>query len=298
MKNKKIRANCMLILAAFLWGSTFVAQSVGNDYVRPFAFQGTRCLLGAVVLLPVIAIFDRRSPGSRRWRDRTLLLGGLCCGAALFIATNLQQMGLQYTSAGKSSFITTLYIVLVPVLGLALRRRPSRWVWLSIALAVAGLYLLCVSESFSVGLGELLTLGCALCFALHILVVDYFSPKCDGLRLSCLQFFVCGVLSLGGMALFEQPPTLQALASCWLPIAYAGVCSCGIAYTLQVLAQKDTSPTVAALLMSTESVFATLSGWLVLHERLQGKEYLGCLLMLCAVLLAQMPEKPRAAEKI
>ena len=298
MKKKQLRANCMLLLAAFCWGSTFVAQSVGTAYVGPFAFQGVRCLLGAVVLLPVVALSDRLQHHRYHWRDKELLRGGLCCGLVLFVAANLQQTGLQAgTTAGKSGFITALYIVLVPVLSLlVLRRHPSKWVWCGVVLATVGLYLLCITESFSIAKGDLYTLACALCFAVHILVIDHFSPKCDGVRMSCLQFLVCGLLSLIAMPFFETPPTASALLQCWLPIAYAGICSCGIGYTMQILAQRDTNPTVASLLMSLESVFATLSGWLVLHETLHAREYIGCLLMLAAVLLAQLPGKPRTAK--
>ncbi len=288
MNRTTLRANILLILAALFWGSTFVAQSVGADYLAPFPFQGIRCLAGALLLFPVIALFDKFGHGGS-WRDRNLWIGGVICGLVLFASTNLQQFGLSLgTTAGKSGFITALYIVLVPIFGLFLKKRPSIWVWPGVALAVCGLYLLCMDESFQLALGDAMTLLCALCFALHILVVDRFSPNTDPIRLSCVQFLICGSLSLIAM-FFTELPTLQAIRDCWLPLSYAAVFSCAAAYTFQIIAQRDTNPTVASLLMSLESVFACLSGWLVLQEKLNLKEGIGCILMFGAVILAQLP---------
>jgi len=281
----------MLILAAMIWGAAFVAQAVGMEYVGPFTFQTSRCLLGALVLLPVIAAMDRSKPkDAPRGSRKTLLLAGATCGVIMFAAASLQQVGLQYTTAGKSGFITALYVVLVPVLGVFLGRRTRPAVWVGVVIAVAALYLLCVKDGLTVGRGELLTLGCALGFSFHILAVDYFSPKVDGVRMSCIQFFVCGAISAVVMACTESP-SWAALARCWLPICYAGFLSCGAVYTLQILGQRDTTPTVASLLMSLESVFAVLFGWLLLGEKLSLRELLGCALMFGAIVLAQLPSR-------
>jgi len=289
---KNMKGELMLILAAMIWGAAFVAQSVGMDYVGPFTFQAARCLLGALVLLPVIAGFSRARPKETAQTRKTLWTGGALCGLILFAATSLQQFGLLYTTAGKSGFITALYVVLVPVLGIFLHHRTRLNTWISVAIAAAALYLLCINGSFTVGRGELLTLGCALCFSFQILAVDHYSPHVNGVKLACIQFLVCGFLSLLAMALTESP-SWAAVARCWLPIAYAGILSCGVAYTLQILGQRVTSPAVASLLMSLESAFAVLFGWLLLRERLSVKEYFGCALMFGAIVLAQLPGKKR-----
>lgn len=293
--SKRMMGNTMLLLGAMIWGAAFVAQSVGMEYVEPFTFQACRCLLGSLVLLPVIAVLDRRgnekkpvSPADRKF----LLLSGLGCGVLLFAACSLQQLGLLYTTAGKSGFITSLYIILVPIAGLMFHRKVRPWVWGSVALAVVGLYLLCGSKEFSIGKGELLTLGCAVAFTFHILLIDRVSPQVDGVRLSCIQFFVCGVISLVFMVCLEEPHW-DAILQCWLPIGYAGILSSGVAYTFQIIGQAHTEPTVASLLMSLESVFAVTFGWLLLHQALSGPELLGCALVFSGVILAQLPGKTK-----
>lgn len=289
----------MLVCAAMIWGSAFVAQSVGMEYVGPFTFQAVRSLLGGLALLPVIALLGGKapaepSPGTRK----DLWTAGLVCGLCLFVASSLQQMGLLYTSAGKSGFITALYVVLVPCAGLLLGKHAPLTVWAGALLAATALYLLCVKDGFSVGRGELLTLGCALCFTCHIMVIDHFSGRVDGVKLSCIQFFVCAGLAFVVTFLFEKP-SLAAVLRCWLPICYAGVLSCGVGYTFQILGQRDTNPTVASLLMSLESVFAVIFGAILLHERLMGQEYAGCVLMFAAIVLAQLPQKnKRTADAI
>lgn len=281
----------MLAAAAMIWGSAFVAQSVGMEYVGPFTFQAVRCLLGGLVLLPVIALLGKNAPEKPpAGTGKGLWTAGLACGGWLFIASSLQQVGLLYTSAGKSGFITALYVVLVPCVSLFLGKRAPLTVWAGALLAVTALYLLCVKDGFSIGKGELLTLGCALCFTGHILTIDHFSGRVDGVKLSCIQFFVCSALAFIVMLFFEKP-SLAAILRCWLPIGYAGVLSCGAGYTFQILGQRDTSPTVASLLMSLESVFAVLFGAVLLHERLTGPEYIGCALMFAAIVLAQLPHK-------
>ncbi len=287
---RRIRANILLLLAAMFWGSTFAAQRVAAGSIAPFPFQGLRCLLGAALLYLCVPAFDRFNRQGV-WRSRALWTGGLLCGLCLFSATNLQQFGISLgTTAGKSGFITALYIVLVPVFGVLLRRRSGPLVWIGVALAVAGLFFLCVDESFSLARGDLVTLLCAVCFAVHILLVDRISPGVDPIRLSCIQFLVCGLLSCAASCLTGLPTAAQIAAS-WFPIVYAGVFSSALAYTFQIIAQRDTDPTVASILMSTESVFAVLSGWLLLGERLSGRECVGCGLMFCAVLLSQLPGK-------
>lgn len=290
MKHKTLRANIFLLLAAVCWGSTFAVQRMSVEYLPPFAFQGIRCILGALLLLPVIALFDRIGQKGN-WKSKKLWYGGIACGLVLFLSTNLQQFGLSLgTTAGKSGFITAMYIILVPILSLFLGKKIRRWVWLSVILAVCGLYLLCVKESFGLSIGDALTLGCALCFAMHIIVVDLVNADVDPIRLSCIQFLVCGVLSILAMSVTDIP-TWKNVADCWFPLAYAAIFSSAVAYTLQIFAQRDTNPTVAAVIMSTESVFACLSGWLMLNEHLSPREGIGCAIMFCAVLLAQLPGK-------
>ena len=296
--SKQIKGTLLLLLAALIWGSTFVAQDVSMDKIGAFTFQGTRQIIGFFVLLPVIALRRKanRDPGHRgnstEYR-KTLLLSGLLCGVILFAACNLQQFGLKYTTAGKSGFVTALYIVMVPIAGLFFGRKTGKGIWAAVVLAVLGLYLLCVEKgSFSIGLGELLTLGCSLCFTAHILVIDKVSSQVDGVELSALQFLFSGIISVICMFLTETV-VWQDVLSCWFPICYAGFLSCGVAYTLQIVAQKDTNPTVASIAMSTESVFAVLSGWLILGDKLSPREGFGCLLMFAGILLAQLPAKKK-----
>ena len=294
--NGKLKYNLMLILAALIWGSAFVAQSVGMDYIGPYTFNSVRSFLGSIILLPVIRFMDKgKSAEERKKEDRKVLVkGGIFCGIILTFSTLLQQIGLVYTSAGKAGFITALYILIVPILGLFIGKKVGTKTWIGVALAVVGMYLLCITSGFSIAFGDLMVLLCACVFSLHILAVDYFSPKVDGVKLSCIQFFVCGILSAIPMMIFEQPQMGQIMDA-WLPIAYAGILSSGVAYTLQIISQKHLNPTVASLLMSLESVFAVLTGWLILHEKLTLREFLGCVLVFVAIILAQLPEKKQQA---
>ena len=301
MKVNRIRQNVFPVLAALIWGTAFVAQSVSADIVGPFTFNAARSAVAFVFLLALCALLRRRrrrdfagSAHARPHTRRDLVLGSLCCGAALTVATNLQQKGLETTTSGKAGFITALYIVIVPVAGLLLRRRAPRAVWIGVVLAVAGLYCLCITDDLTISVGDLYILACAFCFSAHILVIDHFTQKVDGVEMSCGQFLVVTVLSLLGMALTEDP-SLAALAQCAGPILYVGLFSSGVAYTLQILAQKDSNPTVVSLLLSLESVFATVAGALILGDRMSGKEYFGCVLMLAAVVLAQLPERKKTA---
>ena len=262
------------------------------DHVGPFTFNCARMFLGALVLLPVIAWREEHNPANRKAHGlpengsgRVLAVGGIACGVMLFLGSSLQQCGLQYTTPGKAGFITALYVVLVPIAGLLFGRRPRWWVWLSVVMSAAGLWLLCMNGAEGLSLGDGLVLLCALAFTGHILCADHFSPLVDGVKLSCIQFFTCGVLSFIPM-LFEHP-NLGAILSAAVPILYAGVLSSGVAYTLQIVAQKDTDPTVASLILCLESVFAVLAGALVLHQIPTGRELAGCVLMFVAIVLAQ-----------
>ena len=295
-KNNMVRQVVFPLLAALIWGTAFVAQDMCADKIGPMTFNATRFFIAVVMLLIIIWIFGKlskdhpqRTAEERKIDRKQLMLGGLCCGMALAVASNFQQAGIGAgTDAGKAGFITALYIVLVPILGLFLKKKVSLPVWISVGLAVVALYLLCITGDFSLAPGDLLMLLCAFFFAIHILVIDHFTAAVDGMKLSCAQFLVAGVLSAIG-ALFFEAPDLAAILSCILPILYVGIFSCGVAYTLQILAQKDSNPTVVTILLSMESVFAVISGAIILHQRMTGREYLGCVLMLVAVLLAQVP---------
>lgn len=282
------------MLAAFIWGTAFVAQSVGADYVEPFTFNAARSAVAFLFLLALCGVFravrgrDSQAAAAAGSR-KELVLGGVCCGLALTVATNLQQKGLETTTSGKAGFITALYIVIVPIAGMFLGKKAPKIIWISVVLAVAGLYCLCITEEFTITSGDFYILLCAFCFTVHILVIDHFTQRVDGVAMSCIQFLTVAVLSAAGMLLTESP-TLEALRICAGPILYVGIFSSGVAYTLQILAQKDSNPTVVSLLLSLESVFATLSGAVILGDTMSGKEYFGCVLMLAAVVLAQLPE--------
>ena len=289
MKNK-LRGSLALMAATVIWGSAFIAQSVGMDYIEPFTFQAVRCFLAVLFLLPMIWLFDGdKKAFFQEWADPKLWKTGFFCGSALFVAAGLQQVGLIYTSAGKAGFITAMYIVLVPILGLFFKRKPPVTAWISVLVAVAGLYLLSCVSTEEVNIGDILLLGCALGFAVQITLVDKMAKNLDGLRLNCIQALVCAVLSAVVM-LFTETPTLEGLAACALPIAYAGILSMGIAYSLQIVGQRHLEPTPASLIMSLESVFAALCGWLLLHEQMSPAELCGCALVFGAVILSQLPE--------
>ena len=297
MKINRVRQNVLPVLAALIWGTAFVAQSVGADYVEPFTFNAARSAIAFVFLLILCLVRRRMQKGivesaTKSWKD--LAVGGLCCGVALTVATNLQQKGLETTTAGKAGFITALYIVIVPIVGIFMKKKAPRTLLISVPLAVAGLYCLCITEDFSVTEGDFYVFLCAICFSAHILVIDHFTQKVDGVELSCAQFLVVTVLSSVGMIVSENP-SLEAVGMCIWPILYVGVFSSGVAYTLQILAQKDSNPTVVSLLLSLESVFATLAGAIILHDQMSMKESFGCVLMLVAVVLAQLPEREKKA---
>ena len=250
----------LLLLAALIWGVAFVAQSVGMDYMGPFTFNGARFLMGSAVLLPVIAFRKRRSRGPIE--KRPAVIGGICCGLALCPAALFQQFGIMYTTVGKAGFITTLYIIMVPVIGIFMKKKPGVRIWVGAALAAFGFYLLCMNEGFTLSRGDGLVFIGAILFSIHILVIDYFSPKADGVEISCVQFLTAGVISSILAFIFEKPE-LSGLVEGIIPLAYAGIMSSGVAYTLQVIGQRDTEPAVASLLLSMESVFSLLAGFLI-----------------------------------
>ena len=296
----KLRNSLLLLLTATIWGVAFVAQSVGMDYVGPFTFVFARNVIGGLVLLPVIAVLGKsggphpkQAPEERRKACKTLIIGGMCCGTALCAGSITQQFALLYTPVGKAGFLTACYILIVPLLGLLFGRKCGLKHWCGVALAMAGLYFLCMTGgSFGFAMGDLIGLSCALLFSIHITVIDHFSPMVDGVKMSCIQFFFCAILSGIGMLIFEQPSFANILAA-WKPILYAGAMSSGVGYTLQIVGQKGMNPAVASLIMSLESVISVIAGWLILGQALSGREIFGCVLMFGAIVLAQLPERKR-----
>ncbi len=289
-----MKNNILLVLTALIWGCAFVAQSVGMDFVGPFTFNMARFLIGAIVLLPVIWFMDRqRKTGAEKGAgQKTLIIGGICCGIALAVASTLQQWGILFTTVGKAGFITAMYIVIVPLLGIFIGKKVRPLIIGCVAIAVVGFYFLCMTESLRLGLGDFLVLLCAIAFSIHILVIDHFSPKVDGVKMSAIQFLTAAIISAVPTLLWEQP-VLTEILQAWQPVLYAGVMSCGVAYTLQIIAQKNADPTVASLLLSLESVFSVLAGWVLLGQELSLKELFGCVLIFCAIILAQLPEKKK-----
>ena len=311
MKAQQMKSSLLLLLTALIWGVAFVAQSVGMDYVGPFTFNCVRSIIGGLVLIPCIALLDRMRPERDRSAKEcqaaekstaveapktgraTLLAGGIWCGVLLCVASNLQQFGIAGTTVGKAGFITALYIVIVPILGLFLRRKCSPAVWVSVALAVCGLYFLCMNEGLRIQKGDFLVLLCALVFSIHIMVIDHYTRLVDGVRMACIQFLVCGGLSGVCMFLFENP-SLHNILAAWQPILYAGILSCGVGYTLQIVGQKGMNPTVASLILSLESVISALAGLALLNQKLSVRETAGCVLMFAAIILAQLPGGKKA----
>ena len=303
MKYNQMRQVVFPILAAFIWGTAFVAQDLCADSIGAFAFNATRYFIAVLALLVVILISDKVKKNKptltaqeKKAANKQLWLGGLCCGAALAIASNFQQAGLVAgTDAGKAGFITALYVVLVPVFGLFFKRKVSLPTWIAVVLSVVALYLLCIKGDFSLAPGDLLVLVCAVCFAVHILVIDHFTAYCDGVKLSCLQFLFAGIISTICMFIFEDVD-FAAILSCALPLLYVGIFSCGVGYTLQILAKQDSNPTVVTILLSLERVFAVIAGAIILKQQMTVREYIGCAIMFAAVILAQIqfPTKQKA----
>lgn len=297
----KTKNAVLLFISAFIWGTAFVAQSLGMEYLGPFGFNGIRNFVGSMALLPCIFLLNKINHGSadgelesqRQQEDRKMLwLGGICCGLCLFTASSLQQIGMQYTSVGKCGFITAFYIVLVPVFGIFLKKKVGWKVWMAVALAMAGLYFLCITDGFSLARGDIYIFLCAIVYTLHILIIDYFAPKTDNVKMSCIQFLVVGVLSVPFMLSLETV-TFDAVIKTAGPILYTGVMSSGVAYTAQIIGQKDMNPAVASLILSLESCISVLSGWIWLGQTLSEREGIGCVLMFAAIILAQIPSKDK-----
>ena len=278
----------MLLSASLIWGVAFVAQSAGMQYVGPYTFTAVRSVLAAIGLGILIIVLDRTNMKSKNNDKKVLWRAGIILGVVMTIASNLQQIGLVTTSAGKAGFITSLYIVLVPVFGLFLKRHPHPMLWVSVLIALVGLYFLSIRGDFSMSQGDLLVLASAVAFTFQILLVDHYSPKVDIIRLNCIQFSVMAILSFVPMMVLEQPK-IGAISDAWLPIVYAGLFSgCG-AYTLQMLGQRRVEPTTASLLLSPENVFSALAGWVILGQTLTTRELAGCALVFLAIITSQLP---------
>lgn len=312
MKSKKLISSLLLILAALIWGVAFVAQSVGMKYIGPYTFSFIRCMIGGMVLLPVIYFMRDKNSSTKNTgtkNNRTLIIGGILCGICLCVATNLQQFGLLYSSSGKAGFITTCYIVMVPIIGIFFKKKTHLNIWIGVLIALIGMYFLCILADdgsvntireiiylniagIRINIGELYLVLCAIAFSFHIITIDHFSPLTDGIKLSCIQFFVSGLLSGVAMLIYEKA-SMTAVIDALIPILYTGVLSSGVAYTLQIIGQKNLNPTVASLLMSLESVISVLAGWIILGQSLSAYEIIGCILIFCAVVLAQLPVKKK-----
>ena len=296
MYHSQAKGTILLLITALIWGAAFVAQSVGMDYIGPFTFSAARDVIAIIVLIPVILLFaDKGTDGTyppilqQLKPDRITLIGGAWCGLVLGAADTLQQVGISMTTAGKAGFITALYIILVPLMGHFMGHKVPRIIVICVTLAIAGFYLLCINGDFQVSFGDFLVLCCAVFFALHILVIDHFLlKKANSIKLSWVQFATAFLFSGTLTVLFEQPDWSALWAAKW-PLLYAGGLSSGVAYTLQIVGQKYTEPTTATLIMSLESVFAALAGWLILGEVMTAKELTGCVLVFAAVILAQIP---------
>lgn len=298
------RNSLLLILTALIWGVAFVAQSEGGDAVGPFSFNSIRCVIGAFGLMIAIKILDRFNITHKPESDadkKTLIKAGILCGMILTFASNFQQLGINLGSgAGKSGFLTACYILIVPIIGIFFGKKCSFRIWIGVIIALIGLYLLCIKESLTLQFSDILVLVCAVLYSFHILTVDHYSTAVDGIRLSCIQLLTCGILTSIPAILFEMKPWTGNIGAwsesltipgTWVTILYAGLLSCGVAYTLQIVGQQHMNPTIASMLMSLESVFAVLAGWLILREHMSIKELLGCLLIFIAIIIAQLPDK-------
>lgn len=309
MKGIIVKSNkrnmALLVLTALIWGTGFVAQSAGGDAIGAFSFNSIRMLVGAAALLPVIKLLDKtglnkKKPQTARGRKNTLI-GGVCCGVILTVASNFQQQGITMgTSAGKAGFITACYIVFVPIIGILVGKKINIKIIAGVGLTVIGLYMLCMNGEAGIQKSDLIVLVCSVCYAVHIMVIDHFSPKADGVRMSCIQFLVCGLLTALPMIIFEIAPLGIGVwrsyfnsFEAWVSILYAGILSCGVAYTLQIVGQVGVEPTLASMLLSLESVFSVISGRILLHQYLGIKEIMGCVLIFAAIVLAQLPDKKK-----
>ena len=302
MENKRLRANMLLLLTATIWGFAFVAQRLGSQYVGAFTFNGIRFALGSLSLIPLIIYFDKRKKTDNSTysnigiNTKKSILPGVIVGIVLYVAAALQQIGLIYTTAGKASFITGLYMVFVPIIGIFLKHKIGKNSWVGVIIAAVGLYLLSINENFSIGYGDLLEVIGAIFWAVHILTIDYFSNKMESLKLSCIQFETCSVLSLITALIFEHI-TINGISQALIPILYGGLLSVGVAYTLQVVAQNNAKPSHAAIILSTESVFGAIGGALILGESMSTRGYVGCALILGGILVSQIKFSPKTIIK-
>lgn len=317
VKTHKLRNTFFLFLTAMIWGAAFVAQSVSMDYIGPFTFICLRSVIGGLFLIPVIIVLDgirRKSQNESAnvvssentlhniemdiekeekqrlsWKNKQLIEGGIVCGILLFFANCFQQTGIQYTTVGKAGFITTFYIIIVPLIGLFFKKYCGILTWIGVVIALAGLYFLCITQKLTIQRGDALILCCSVLYAGQILAIDHYNPFVDGVKMSCIQFLTGGVLGAVFMFLFENPSVAMILSAAG-PILYTGIMSTGVGYTLQIVGQKGLNPTVAALILSLESVFSALSGYVFLHQVLTTRELIGCALMFIAIVLAQLPD--------
>ena len=317
VKTHKLRNTFFLFLTAMIWGASFVAQSVSMDYIGPFTFICLRSVIGGLFLIPVIIVLDgirRKSQNESAnvvssentlhniemdiekeekqrlsWKNKQLIEGGIVCGILLFFANCFQQTGIQYTTVGKAGFITTFYIIIVPLIGLFFKKYCGILTWIGVVIALAGLYFLCITQKLTIQRGDALILCCSVLYAGQILAIDHYNPFVDGVKMSCIQFLTGGVLGAVFMFLFENPSVAMILSAAG-PILYTGIMSTGVGYTLQIVGQKGLNPTVAALILSLESVFSALSGYVFLHQVLTTRELIGCVLMFIAIVLAQLPD--------
>ena len=313
VKTHKLRNTFFLFLTAMIWGAAFVAQSVSMDYIGPFTFICLRSVIGGLFLIPVIIVLDGIRKKSQNesadvvssentlhnivteerqrlsWKNKQLIEGGIVCGIFLFFANCFQQTGIQYTTVGKAGFITTFYIIIVPLIGLFFKKYCGILTWISVVIALTGLYFLCITQKLTIQRGDALILCCSVLYAGQILAIDHYNPFVDGVKMSCIQFLTGGVLGAVFMFLFENPSIAMILSAAG-PILYTGIMSTGVGYTLQIVGQKGLNPTVAALILSLESVFSALSGYLFLHQLLTTRELIGCALMFISIVLAQLPD--------
>lgn len=313
VKTHKLRNTFFLFLTAMIWGAAFVAQSVSMDYIGPFTFICLRSVIGGLFLIPVIIVLDGIRKKSQNesadvvssentlhnieteekqrlsWKNKQLIEGGIVCGIFLFFANCFQQTGIQYTTVGKAGFITTFYIIIVPLIGLFFKKYCGILTWISVVIALTGLYFLCITQKLTIQRGDALILCCSVLYAGQILAIDHYNPFVDGVKMSCIQFLTGGVLGAVFMFLFENPSVAMILSAAG-PILYTGIMSTGVGYTLQIVGQKGLNPTVAALILSLESVFSALSGYLFLHQVLTTRELIGCALMFISIVLAQLPD--------
>lgn len=294
---KKMHGNLLLLTAAFIWGFGFITQTVAMDHIGPLTFNAVKYLIGGVTLLFVIPVLDRfKSPGEMKNNDNAVTVkGGIACGAVLAVASAFQQFGIMQTTVGKAGFITALYVVIVPLLAVVIGKKIRLLIWLCVIMSAAGLYFLSMKDSLRLSHGDLMVFLCAVSFAVHILVIDHFIPYTDGARLSCIQFFTAGLISLVP-ALIREHPVFTDLAAAVLPLLYSGVFSSGAGYTLQIIGQKNADPAIASMILSLESVFAAIDGFVFLHQSVSLRELFGMVLMFAAIILSQLPEKSTAAE--